>query len=375
VTAPPATTGLRYALLPMHKLDRYILGEVLGPLLFGIGAFVIILVSVDILREAFKLIFRQGIPALIVAQAFIYQLPQTIALTLPMGTLFGVLMAMSRLSSEGEVVAIQAGGVSFPRIALPMVVVGIVVSLATFALNETISPPANKAARRLLAEAGGSDLAVRHHYTFQIPPEGEPDKYMHAAVFDTRNLTLQKVLIIEWRAGEPWKWFIADSAQWEGEEIVLHDLTYVSHNGRTTTHLDQLTYHIGMAPEQVARYERKPDDMSMAELGQELRLRSQVDPGDRSLYELRQHYHSHTAIPWCALGFALLAAPLALRPQRTSAGVGLGISLGIILFYYVAFYLLSVVGEQGAIPPVVAAWLPNVALFLVGIGLIIDRSR
>jgi len=375
VSAGAASCRLPASQLLMRKIDRYILAEVSGPLLFGIGAFVIILVSVDILGNAFRLIFEQGIPAHIVGQAFVYQLPQTIALTIPMGTLFGVLTAMGRLSGDGEIVAMHAGGIGFPRLTVPVVALGVALSVATLVLNETIAPPANKAARRLLAEAGGRDLAVKQHYTLQIPPEGTPDKLVYAAVFDTRSLTLHTVLIIELRAGSLWEWFKADSAQWKGEQLILHNVTHFSNDGRVTTHISQFTYNVGKSPEQAARYDRRINDMSMAELRQQIRLQSQVGPSDHMLSKLRQQYHSHAAIPWCALGFALLAMPLGMRPQRTSTGIGLGVSLAIILLYYVVFYLLGVMGENGAMPAIIAAWLPNIILYLVGIGLIVERSR
>ncbi len=375
MSAGAASCRLPASQLLMRKIDRYILAEVSGPLLFGIGAFVIILVSVDILGNAFRLIFEQGIPAHIVGQAFVYQLPQTIALTIPMGTLFGVLTAMGRLSGDGEIVAMHAGGIGFPRLTVPVVALGVALSVATLVLNETIAPPANKAARRLLAEAGGRDLAVKQHYTLQIPPEGTPDKLVYAAVFDTRSLTLHTVLIIELRAGSLWEWFKADSAQWKGEQLILHNVTHFSNDGRVTTHISQFTYNVGKSPEQAARYDRRINDMSMAELRQQIRLQSQVGPSDHMLSKLRQQYHSHAAIPWCALGFALLAMPLGMRPQRTSTGIGLGVSLAIILLYYVVFYLLGVMGENGAMPAIIAAWLPNIILYLVGIGLIVERSR
>ncbi len=295
MSAGAASCRLPASQLLMRKIDRYILAEVSGPLLFGIGAFVIILVSVDILGNAFRLIFEQGIPAHIVGQAFVYQLPQTIALTIPMGTLFGVLTAMGRLSGDGEIVAMHAGGIGFPRLTVPVVALGVALSVATLVLNETIAPPANKAARRLLAEAGGRDLAVKQHYTLQIPPEGTPDKLVYAAVFDTRSLTLHTVLIIELRAGSLWEWFKADSAQWKGEQLILHNVTHFSNDGRVTTHIGEFTYNVGKSPEQAARYDRRINDMSMAELRQQIRLQSQVGPSDHMLSKLRQQYARHAA--------------------------------------------------------------------------------
>ena len=112
----------------MRKLDNYVLREMIAPFAFGVAAFVTMLVSVDLLYDALKLIIRQGYPPGIVARAFLYRLPQTIALTLPMATMFSTLMAIGRLSGDGEVVALRAGGISLLRVAAPVLCAGLVVS-------------------------------------------------------------------------------------------------------------------------------------------------------------------------------------------------------------------------------------------------------
>jgi lipopolysaccharide export LptBFGC system permease protein LptF len=81
------------------------------------------------------------------------------------------------------------------------------------------------------------------------------------------------------------------------------------------------------------------------------------------------------AVPWAALGLALIGLPLGIRPQRASTGVGLGISLAVILAYYIAMSAMRILGQQGNLPPVVADWLPNVLLYTTGIGLLINKSR
>jgi len=73
----------------LRKLDKYILKEMIGPFVFGVGAFIIVLVSIDLLYDALRLIVREGYPAGLVARAFAYRMPQTITLTLPMATMFG----------------------------------------------------------------------------------------------------------------------------------------------------------------------------------------------------------------------------------------------------------------------------------------------
>jgi lipopolysaccharide export system permease protein len=358
----------------MRKLDRYILSEVAGPFLFGVAAFMIVLFSLDLLRNAFSMIFEKGIPAGIVLKSLLYQTPQLIPLTLPMGTLFGVLMTMARLCGDGETTAMQAGGVSFPRIVAPFLLLGLVVSLTTVVLTEFVAPPASQASRDMLA-AAPSKLTTRRNYTFQLPPEGEPRLVLYAGEFDARKLTLKNVWIIERRNGRLWQWYYADSARWERTSLILQDVVNFSSDGRRTIRLGEFAYNIGQRQEDVERLEKNPNDMSMAEIRTEIRGLAEANPADPNIQRLWQEYHTHAALPWAALGFALLGAPLGLRPQRTSTGVGMGISLAVILLYFILTSLLGVVGRQAAIPPALSAWFPNMVVYAAGIGLLIDRSR
>ncbi len=363
----------------MRKLDKYILKEMIGPFLFGVGAFIIVLVSVDLLYDALRLIVREGYPARLVAEAFLYRMPQTITLTLPMATMFGALMAIGRLSSDGEVEAMRAGGISFLRLATPVLVGGLLVSVLALVLNEVVVPSANNASNQLLAELAEGAVA-RQDYLFLSLPEKQPPRILlKAEHFNVESGQLRDVWIAQFRDGEFREYFTAEEAVWRGTKIRMYHtvhVTYLADGGRRTEQGMTVVIEVGQAPWQVKDLMKKPEDMTLAELSRDIqRMRRLPAAAQNKLAELVEYYHIRLAIPWSALGFALIAAPLALRPKRTTTGVGLGISLAIILAYYIIFNILRVVGEQGALPPALAAWLPNLILYGVGLGLLIDASH
>jgi len=363
----------------LRKLDKYILKEMIGPFVFGVGAFIIVLVSVDLLYDALRLIVRDGYPAGLVARAFVYRMPQTVTLTLPMATMFGALMAIGRLSSDGEVEAMRAGGVSFPRLAAPVLAGGLLVSALALVLNEAVVPPANNASNQLLAELA-EGAAARQDYLFLSLPEKEaPRILLKAEHFNAESGQLGDVWIARFHNGDFRDYFTAEEATWRGTEIIMHNavhVTYLADGSRRTEQGMTATTEVGRAPWQVKNIAKSLEDMTLLELKQDIvRMRQLPASAQEKLPELIEYFHMRLAIPWSALGFALIAAPLAVRPKRTTTGVGLGISLAIILAYYVIFNALRVVGEQGALPPALAAWLPNMILYGVGLGLLIDASR
>jgi len=360
----------------LRKLDKYILKEMIGPFLFGVGAFIIVLVSIDLLYDALRLIVREGYPPGLVARAFLYRVPQTITLTLPMATVFGALMAIGRLSSDGEVEAMRAGGISFLRLAAPVLAGGLLISLLALVLNEAVVPPANNASNQLLAKLAEGATTRQGYLLVQLPEDQPPQIQLYAAHFDLQTNRLRDVWVVQFRDGKYWDQYTAESAVWRETALLMENVTHWQYGEYRQDHTEHLKIEIGTAPWQLKEMCKKPEDMTLAELSRDIhRIRQLPATAHNKLAELVEYFHMRLAIPWSALGFALIGAPLALRPKRTSTGVGLGISLAIILAYYIIFNTLRVVGEQGALPPALAAWLPNLILYGTGLGLLIDASR
>ncbi len=91
------------------------------------------------------------------------------------------------------------------------------------------------------------------------------------------------------------------------------------------------------------------------------------------LAPLRVLFHLKLAIPWACVILAVLGASLGVGPQRSGAGMGLAMSVLIVFAYYVVMSFSRSFGEGGYLPPVVAAWAPNI-IFLVIAGLLVRSA-
>ena len=104
-------------------LGRYILRELAGPLFFGILAFTGLFFSVDLVQMV-RMAAEYGAPWRCRCQLIALRLPQIVVYTFPMAVLLAALLTLSRLSANSEIVAMQAGTVSFYRIVAPVIAVG-----------------------------------------------------------------------------------------------------------------------------------------------------------------------------------------------------------------------------------------------------------
>src|SRR3712207_5540059 len=103
----------------MRIIDRYVIREVLWPIVIGLAVFTFILINPFLIERTEEFISK-GVSLWIVAQVVAMLLPSILSLTIPMSLLLGLLVAFGRLSADREFVAMQACGVSLVRLLRPV---------------------------------------------------------------------------------------------------------------------------------------------------------------------------------------------------------------------------------------------------------------
>ena len=85
-------------------------------------------------------ILTRRVPPLAVARLIFYSLPSIVALSFPFGSLVGALMTVGRFSSDNEIIAFRACGIPNRRLFMPLAVLGILLSLVSFVMNDYFLP-------------------------------------------------------------------------------------------------------------------------------------------------------------------------------------------------------------------------------------------
>jgi lipopolysaccharide export system permease protein len=113
--------------------------------------------------------------------------------------------------------------------------------------------------------------------------------------------------------------------------------------------------------------QKEPNEMSIKELREHIRVleRQYVSTAKYSM-EMYQRF----TIPLASVVFALIGTPLGLQPQRSSSSIGLGLSIIIIFIYYAVMTLTMTLGKNDSMSPLLAALLPDILGFIVGMYLI-----
>jgi lipopolysaccharide export system permease protein len=175
----------------------------------------------------------------------------------------------------------------------------------------------------------------------------------------------------------------ADYATWQGNSWTFHDMRYVSldvepeEEKRIINHAAEFTLpNFNIAPESLVLRSKTADDLTYRQLAQVIAEREAANPGTEepsTLREFASKLQFKLSIPFTPLFFIFIAMPLAIRPQRSTSALGMGMALLVVVGYYVVMSVCQKAGTAGALPPVVAAWIPNA--LMLGTGLVLLRVK
>ena len=138
----------------MRILRNYFLKELIGPLFLGLGVLTFVMVLVGNLKKIADLVINKGLNLYTVLKLFLFMMPYIVTYALPVAVLVAVLMSLGRLSSDNEIVAIRASGINLFSLILPLLLVGIILSLGLVIFNDRAASYAHYAYRKTLREVG-----------------------------------------------------------------------------------------------------------------------------------------------------------------------------------------------------------------------------
>ncbi len=345
----------------MRRFSRYLLSEIVPLFVAAFVVLVLLLVLYAVLGVLADVLAR-GVPPALVARYMLFKLPAAIGPGLPLALLFSALIALTRLGQDSEIKAALLLGVGPGRFAAPVVVLGLVVSLFTFANNELLVPRAERAAgeverdilllspETVLTEGTFfGDALGRNIFIGDIQPGG---RFADVVVITPGNSRGPHELI---RAGGGMA--APEEGVWHLEDITFQALR------DSSVSLD-ISADEAVLPVRglTARTSATGDlvYLPMTELLARIR-----GAGDSPMPAERTALHRKFAEPLAATAFALFALALGLFTFRRGASVGFVAALVLTFVYYATWSVTKLLGAQGTLMPWIAAWTP-VAIYVAG---------
>ena len=354
--------------MQIRLLDKYIFREVCVAFIFGICASSAVFVGSGTLFRIAQYITEYGASFGSVVKMFIFSLPAIAIYTFPMSMLLAALLTFGRMSSASEITAMKSCGVGFQRIAAPVIVLGVVVSIFSILFTEYVVPRANNAYKDVITYEIQNNAAPKsqEHIIIKEIADGNLQRLMYARRFDAATETLEGVTLQSFENGETNYVEDAAYAKWEGSQWTMYQgVIYEVAGGKSehTMRFDKQILPISAGPGRIVREQKTPEELTMKELRQQIEIMHAQFVDTK---KLETELYQRITIPMASLVFAIIGVPLGIQPNRSSSSRGVGLSLLIFFIYYVLMTMAGAIAQSGALNPAYAVWLPNVVGFLCG---------
>ena len=372
----------------LDLLDRWLLKELLGPLLFFIALFTLLLLTGGVMFELVRQMVDKNLPITVAAQVLLFSIPRWLAFSVPIGTLMASLFVFTRLSANNELTALRSLGITTKRIISAALSLSMVMTLFTFVLNDAVVPRSERYAEVSLKKALGKSIAsekgsniIFSNFGEKIKSDGEKDRDALLQLFYARNFEDDQMLdvtVLDFTKPGLSQMLIAERAIWNESQASWdfldgHILTMAANGSSTKANFDRYVYPLGSGPVKLAGIEKDAVNMTVAEALQAQRLYEEAG-SIKEARKIRVRIQEKFTVPMACLVFGLFGATLGAQPSyRSSRSFSFVLTLGIIAVYYVIGFSFSSLGVKGTLPPILAAWLP-VMLSLGAGGLLLKQA-
>ncbi len=350
----------------------------------GFVAFVGILVAQNLLRRLEDLV-AVGFVARDAGMLLGCLFPMLAAYAVPVAFLFGVLLAVGRLSADAELTAMRACGLGLRTLLTPVLALAVLISAATAVLIVQVEPAARQRLRAVLKDvaARGAILEPGRFRSFA-------DRVVYVQDRDTDN-NLSRVFVADRTDPERPFVILAERGRFrfddEQVEIVLDlengDLHLDPRGREDERHrriaFQRLHYAIDASSLLASARAPRPNEMSLTELRAALtRAEADTTPTEartRDPNQYRVQIHRRLALPFAPIVFALLAVPLAQGRVRGARSWGTLACVLLVVGYYTLLSLGLFLGQSGWMPAGPALWLPNAIFAAISVPLLLRASR
>ena len=296
--------------------------------------------------------------------------PKLIYDTTPIGTLVASLICFGILTKYNEVTAFKAGGVSIHRLAAPVLVMSLAISGTLFVFDHFYIPESNRRQEKLRAQIKNKPVATYLRSDRQWV-YGQGSRIYNYRFLDRNSAVMSRVNVYEFnrRNSQIVRHISADRATWSPGQK-----TWIFQDGMSRdagSKFDNYRQFRGTAtfpeltepPKWFVKEEKEYKEMNFNELD---RFIQELQASGMDTTPLRVQYYKKFAVPLFAFIMAVISIPFAFVAGNRGAMTGVGISFAIAIAYWSIGTVFEQIGDLNQLPPIMAAWSPDVLFLLAG---------
>jgi lipopolysaccharide export system permease protein len=361
----------------MRILDRYLLKQFLSVLLFALLSFWIIFLIVDMVEHVDTFIDRKASLDSVI-RYYLYYTPYILVLVFPVAMLLSSLFSMGLLSRQNELLAMKSSGISLYRILIPLLGLGLGVSVLLMLSGNLLIPYTNQLRLKVHDQEIKKSIQPKEVSFNDIYLQTENEQILYLNHYNSQRKEGSGVLFQTFKDNRLKEEIRADKLLWEGRGWVFTKGTQRSFSD-TSSALERyepferlLRLDLKLKPEALTKEQKTPEEMSYAELKNYVKLKQKT--GQDTAMDKTDLYMK-ISFPLANLIIVLFGCTLATSPRRSGLALSFAISLGISFVYYTFMRLGQSFGYSQKLPPFLAAWIANLVFAILGIVLLLKVKK
>lgn len=370
--------------LLFQKFDQYILKEFCLPLASASGIITGVWLGIDKFKEIFKLLAKSGNSIMTGIVILGLEIPQILAITLPVSILLASFLCFQKLSSQSEIIALRAAGLSFTKLMRPVLYLGLLGLLACFFLSEFIVPITNPFAKKiyilsLYKNPIAKDILNGYSYFEQDA------KNTLRRIFYVRKVCknqLKDVVILDFSQKGVTMMHTAKSGSWDSEQggwlLESGTSSYIKASQDEKAEEDSGEMHLitnfakVLIPSSINPYEIMKDlsnvrDMNIFALRSLIHKHESAHIYTDKLNEYKTKYLNKYAYPISCILLALIGACLGISARRRALNWGYILVALVVFVFFMSQTIFDSFGQSGSIEPLIAVFMPNIILSLMAL--------
>jgi len=364
----------------LQLVDRYLYREIFKMTIvtvLGIAFIILannIYTSADLFAQK-KLEADENIAIDVIAMINLLDTPAMVVLAFPVAALIGVMLSLGMLGQGGELTAIRTGGISLPRMILPVIIISLGFSALTYYLSQKVVPWCGEKSMEMKEEyLSDKEKNVERHVLFK---NGE--MVVYAARFNTKDKNFNKITIIEEDENGLYHFWLAYTGMFKDDKLIVQQVKhYICDQDAMVQRYDILPRYEFPFPKELQEiHEKKRDAFTLAAGDLATKIQRLEESGiDPLAAKIDQQFQ--ISVPLACTIFSFVGFFFSIYNPRKEVSVGVLYAILIAFIYYVFMAIIRSLAKQDQEilrNPYIAAWITNVFFFMFGIFLFTKVRR
>ncbi|MCF7945884.1 MAG: LptF/LptG family permease [Spirochaetia bacterium] len=365
----------------LKRLDVYIIKQFIFLFLLTLSSASIIVSLVDIFGKI-DLFISHEVPFGTIAHLFVSYIPYSITLTLPAVLLFSICFLFANLYANNEIIAILNSGISFYRLTAVVIIIGLLLSIASFLFDNFITIPSNRIHDNILKNISEKEEKSLNNSDFAIWNNDFTILYF-AEYYDASADELTNLSIIIFENGEVSERIDAKKALYDDkrglwifkDSIVFNiknrvqapdSIENVEKRGEISSQFkkEYINTKLTLAPENFLRI---TDSIKYMQFSNAVSYVQRIRYIDRdTYYSASTDLYERIFFSLTPIIVSLLSLSIGTRMKKNILLLSIFYSLSILVVFYVVEFIGITLAKQGYIHPSLGSLLPFTLFFIIG---------